>query len=61
MLDRGSGYEAVFWAYTISQFSDLAAVFYFSPSHAGEHSRNFLHLNGKMVWMTLLAAEQNVT
>jgi transposase len=41
---RGSGHETVFRAYAISQFSDLAAVFYFSPSRAGEHSRNFLHL-----------------
>jgi len=39
------------WAYTTSQFSDVAAVVYnFSPSRAGEHARNFLQdWRGKLV------------
>ena len=39
------------WAYTTSQFSEVAAVVYdFSPSRAGEHARNFLQdWRGKLV------------
>mgnify|MGYP001074857013 CR=1 FL=1 len=53
MLVPGSKktHRSYVWAYATSQFSDLAAVVYdFSPSHAGEHARNFLQdWKGKLV------------